>query len=176
MSSDCLSPLTLSPVFERGTLAAHWSDPFDFPMSTPANATDPDTPSFGYDSSTSPAPSPVLDVLNNFSFPSPAQDGHHGNVKSDQGRHPMTMMMEDEGAYRHGYTTYDSTFSTLDGWAGDMPSKEICPRVQGDLVAAFAMDAVAAGYGWPQGPYGEPLQPYSTGLGGFNLDGSIGVA
>ena len=26
ISSDCLSPLTLSPVLERGTLAAHWSD------------------------------------------------------------------------------------------------------------------------------------------------------
>jgi hypothetical protein len=26
MASDCLSPLMLSPVFERGTLAAHWSD------------------------------------------------------------------------------------------------------------------------------------------------------
>ena len=90
----------------------------------------------------------------------------------------MTMTMENEGVFHHGYTSsYDSTFSTLDGWAGDMASpKEICPRVQGDIIAAFAMDAVAAGYEWPQGPYCEPLQPYSTGLGAFNLDGSIGVA
>ena len=142
-------------------------------MSATATA-DPDTPNFGYDS-TSPAPSPVLDMLNHFSVPSPTLDGL-GNTKSDQLAHTM-MNMEDDRIYHHqGYTTYGSTFSTLHGWAGDVAVKDICPRISGESIAPYSMDAVVGGYEWPQGHYGESLSQYSAGLSAFNLDGSIGVA
>ena len=134
-----------------------------------AAAADADTPNFGYDS-TSPAPSPVLDTLNHFNFPASA--------KSD---HSAMMTMEDDSAYhhhQHGYTPYDSTYSTINGWAGEISSStsDTCSRAQGDFIASFAMDAVVGGYQWPQGSYGESFQQYSTGLGAFNFDGSVGVA
>ena len=136
-------------------------------MNTPAAS--PDASSYGYDSA-SPTPSPVMDI---FTFP-PTEE----NCNSKANQYPMSMMMKDEGAYDyHGYTTtYGSTFSTLDGWAGDVPAKGICPRAPGDMINSFAVDVVTVGYDWPHGPYGDPLQQYSAGIGGYNFDGSIGIA
>lgn len=138
-----------------------------------AGAVDSDLPGFGYDCSTSPAPSPVLDMLSDFTFPSPALEGHI-DTKSEHSRHNTMMMMTvDEGAFHQGYAPYDSTFSTLDGWAGDLPSKDIS-RVPGDFIASFAMNPVTTGSQWPQGLY--TTQQYPSGFGAFDLDGSIGVA
>jgi hypothetical protein len=112
-------------------------------------------------------------MLNPFSVPSPALEGY-GNTKSDQAAHIM-MNMEDD-IYQQGYTTYDSTFSTLHGWAGDVAVKDMCPRVLGESIAPYPMDAVVGAYQWAQGQYDDPLQQYSVGLGAFGFDGSIGVA
>jgi len=153
-------------------------------MSAPS---EPETPGFGYDI-ISPTPSPVMDVFTSFNFASPAPV--HSDIP-DPGRHVATGM-EDDGIYHQAYNAYDSSFSTLKGWAGDMTFKRPSPRVVGDLsfVNPFAndpaiADAVAGDYGWPQAIYHEPyrsaaeiqhLQHYSTGLDPFNINNAVGVA
>jgi hypothetical protein len=78
---------------------------------------------YDYDSPMSPAPSPDLDVLGQFSFPPPEEH------KQDQ----RSMM----GYPQQNY----STFSTLDGWAGEtMKSIDNCPRVVGDYSYVPAID------------------------------------
>lgn len=99
------------------------------------------------------------------------------------------MIMEDEGRiYHHSqhhqqvYSPYDSTFSTLNGWAGDLSTTDAAKdvnslRSSGDFISAFATIDAAAAYEWPS--YAElesqSLQQYSTGIGAFSLDGSVGV-
>lgn len=147
---------------------------------------DPDTPDFGYDV-VSPTPSPVMDVYTSFNFASPAPTNCG---KADQSGH-ITTNMEDDGVYNQEYSIYDSSFSTLKGWAGDMAFKRTSPCVLGDLSFATSfsnepviMDTVVGDYGWPQAMYQESyrstaemphLQHYSNGLDTFHINSTVGV-
>lgn len=137
----------------------------------------PDTPGFGYDS-VSPAPSPVLDVFNGLTFDSPIIGS---NTKSGHGELAM-MSAEDSGMYRQTYTSYGSSYSTLEGWAGDMSSG---PRALGNIsVMPFIKEPTVVGsdgYNWPHESYADAyrfpsdIPQYTGGVGAFS-DGTIRVA
>lgn len=145
------------------------------------STSDPGSPGFGYDSA-SPAPSPVVSVFDNFTFPTPAPS-EIGNKASHD-----AIGMDEDGVYQQGYTAYDSSFSTLKGWAGDMALR--CPpRALGDLSffvdGLASMDPVASDYDWSQGTYGGSFrasvhsqssqQRNSDGLTDFSLGDPISV-
>jgi hypothetical protein len=150
-------------------------------MGSPAG---PDTPSFGYDL-ISPTPSPVMDnnMFTGFNFASPAP---MNNTNSVQGGHVVTTVEDDE-MYNQAYNNYDSSFSTLKGWAGDMTFKRTSPRVLGDLsfVPPFANNSSIVGaatgdYGWSQAMYDESyrsneMQHYPGGLGAFTINSAVGL-
>lgn len=114
----------------------------------------PDTPGFGYDDSVSPAPSPVASIFDTFSFPSPVPTS--GN--EDKGHQ---MISEDNGCYQPAYNAYDSSFSTLTDWAGDMTMRAPAPE-------PAIVSHVVGGYEWGQGVYDGSMVQYANGLNTYN--------
>lgn len=148
-------------------------------MGSPAG---PDTPGFGYDP-ISPTPSPVMDMFTSFN---PASTNNNNSVQGGQ----SATVAEDGEMYYQAYNGYDSSFSTLKGWAGDMSYKRVSPRVLGELsfIPPFVNDSgiVDTGvnnYEWPQTMYDtsyrstdiQHLQHYPNGLDAFTMSSAVGL-
>jgi hypothetical protein len=127
-----------------------------------------------------------MDMFTGFNFASPASTN---NTNSVQGGHVVTTT-EDSEMHHQAYSSYDSSFSTLKGWAGDMTFKRTSPRVLGDLsfVPPFVnnsgiMDTATGDYGWSRAMHDESyrstemqhLQHHPGGLGAFTINSAVGL-
>lgn len=119
----------------------------------------PSTPGFGYDDFTSPAPSPIANVFDSFSFPSPVP------TSGDDAKGPQMIPANNE-CYRPAYSTYDSSFSTLTDWAGDMTMRAPAPELA-------IVGHVVGGYEWGQGIY--DMAQHANGLNTYSQNPQVGV-